>query len=165
MRERAAKAETRFILAPKNSYLEARLRPHLLEKFLALARFPHRARGNDLCALHTELSRQSRHPGQRAEGVLNGDLAERARLVETRAKSGRRLHFVHHADDAGGRNIRNRHADRVRPDIDRGEADVRIVPQLVRAGTAESQIRIRGDAHGSELMVGSATRKLSQAPR
>ncbi len=165
MRERAAKAETRFVLAPENSHLEASLRAHLLEKLLAVAGFPHRARGHDFSAPHAELGRERRHSGQRAERVLNRDLAERTFLVETRAKSGRRFHFVHHADDAGGRNVRNRHADRIRPDVDRRDADVRIVSQLVRAGAAESQIRIRRDAHGSEVVVGAATRNLSHAPR
>ena len=76
VRQRAAKAETRFVVAAKNSYRETGFRPHQLEKLVSVAGIAHGTRGHDLGALDAELIRKRRHPAQRPESVLNGDLVE-----------------------------------------------------------------------------------------
>ena len=82
MRERAAEAEAGFVLSAQDSHLEAGLRLHLLEEFVAVGGIAHCARGDDLRALHTELVGERRHPCQRAQRVLNGHFAQLSRLVE-----------------------------------------------------------------------------------
>ena len=156
MRERASEAEAGFVLSVQNSYLETGLRLHELEKFFAIGGIAHRARGDDLRALHTELVGERRHSGQRAQRVLNRDLAQRPFLVKARAQSWSGLHFVYDADGSGGRDISYRLADRVRADVDRGDADVRIAPLRGSAGAAESQMRICGSGHVSKLTLRSA---------
>ena len=151
MRERAAKAEAGFVLSAQDSHLEAGLRLHELEEFVAVGGVAYRARSDDLCALHTELVGERRHPRQRAQRVLDGDFTQFARLIESRAQSRSGLHFVHDADRSGRGDISDRLADRVRADVDRGDADVRIAPLRGSAGGAQSQTGICCSCHVSKL--------------
>ena len=113
MRERAAKAEAGFVLAAQDSDLETGFRPHELEEILAIGSVAHRARSDDLRALHTKLVGERRHPGECAQRVLNCDFTQRAFLVKARSQSRSRLHFVYYADGSSGRNISNRLANRI----------------------------------------------------
>src|ERR1700674_1803345 len=117
MRERAAKAESGFVLSAEDPHLETGLGLHEPEEFVTVGGFTNCARSNDLCALDTKLIGERRHPRQRAQRVLNGDLTQLSSLVEPRAQSRRGLHFIYDADRPGGRDICNRLPDRVRADV------------------------------------------------
>src|ERR1700694_567852 len=105
MRERAAKAETSFVLSVQDSHLETGFRLDELEEFVAVGGIAHCARSDDLRALDTELIGERRHPRQRAQRVLDGDFTQLSRLVEPRAQSRGGLHFVYDADRSGLREI------------------------------------------------------------
>src|SRR5687768_14992148 len=101
MRERTADGESRLVLAAQNFHLEAGLCPHELQKLLAVAGLAYGARRDNLCALDAELLGERLHPGERAQRVLDRDVTDASSLRETRSQSGRCLHLVDNANDAG----------------------------------------------------------------
>src|SRR5688572_5430656 len=100
MRERAAEAETRLVVAVENFYSEPGFRLYQLEKLLPIARVAHSARGDHLCPVNAKLVGERRHSAEGSERVLNRDLAERSPFVEAGTQSRCRLHVVHHPDRA-----------------------------------------------------------------
>src|SRR5438105_1741262 len=113
MRKCTAETETRLVLAAEDSYLESRLRLHALEKLFAILGVAHRARRDDFDALDAELAAQHRHSTQRDEGVLDGDLAQHARLDQAGTQSRGCLHLIDDTNGAVGRDVRDRLTNRV----------------------------------------------------
>ncbi len=149
MRKCTAKAEAGFVLAAQDSDLEAGLLPYELDEFLAIGSVAHRASRDDLRALHAELVGERRHSRERGERVLDGDFTQRAFLVEPCPQPRSRFHFVYDADDARGRDVGNRLPNRIRSDVDSGNADVS-TGSLRGSSGAKRQMRIGGSGHTSK---------------
>src|SRR2546423_14024656 len=101
MRERAAKREPRLIIAVQHADVEPCFLPRELEKLIAIAGIADGARRDDLGAFDAELLSQSGHSAEHNQRILNCHLAQHSALVQSRAESWRRLHFIDDSDDAG----------------------------------------------------------------
>ena len=150
MRQRASETESGFILTVKNSHFKPRFSAHSPHEYFAILGVAHCTRGDDLSVFHTELAGERRHSAQRAEGILNCYLTQHSTLTKTGAQSRRGLHFVDDPDRSGGRHVRDRLSNRIRSDVDCGDANVRVAP-LRRGARAQSQMWFGGCSHVSKL--------------
>ena len=146
MRQRASETESGFILTVKNSHFKPRFSAHSPHEYFAILGVAHCTRGDDLSVFHTELAGERRHSAQRAEGILNCYLTQHSTLTKTGAQSRRGLHFVDDPDRSGGRHVRDRLSNRIRSDVDCGDANVRVAP-LRRSARAQSQMWFGGCSH------------------
>src|SRR5207237_975060 len=128
VRKRAPKGETGFVVAVENFYFQSGFLAYEREELVAISSVANCARRDDFGALDAQLIGKRCHSAEHSQRVLNCDLAQRAALIESGAQPWGRLHFVDDANYSRRRNVGDRLSNRVRADVDRGHANLRIAP-------------------------------------
>ena len=122
MRDGAAEAESRLFVAVEHAHLEPRGARDLGEESARVARFAYGARRHRVDANRAELTRERRHAVERFERGVNRQRRQLA--VGARPAARRGAAFISSTTwiDAFGRDVGDDLPNRVRADVDRGDA-------------------------------------------
>src|SRR5688500_1355636 len=126
MRLRAAESKTRLFFSVENDNLKTRFALYAREPFAAVLRFANGARGHDAFPFRAELVGECGHSAQREDRRVGGFVAQATGQLYAGAKPRRGLHLIDDANAAVRRDVGDYLPNRVRADVDRRDADVRI---------------------------------------
>ncbi len=122
--DRAAKAETRLFGAVEHAHAQAGHALDFGDERGGVGRVAHGARRDDVDARRAELLGERRHPLDGFDRRADREVGEAAVRGESRRESRRGLHLVDDLNRAVGGNVGDDLTNRIRSDVDRGDAPV-----------------------------------------